>query len=272
MLRVNHLTGFGKGVSAGGGGGDADVAAFIAAAGISDPTIEGALETLVTSLKADGIWAECLAIYPFVGGDATSHSYNLKNPAAFQITWNGTVTHNANGVTGNGTTGYGATGLQPSVSLTQDDTHLAIYSRTDSAGSYSEVGAQNDSLSKYVRISLRLGNTNFASDQYGSNSLAVANTDSLGFHVATRRAVNQHEAYKNGSSIVTNTNSGSGGPVTDITSEIYVLAVNDNGSAVRFSARNIAFISIGTGLTNTEVSNYTTAVETFQDALTRGVV
>ena len=50
------------------------------------------------------------ALYPFVGGTATSHKFNLKDPrdldAAFRLQFNGGWTHNSNGVTPNGTNGY----------------------------------------------------------------------------------------------------------------------------------------------------------------------
>ena len=45
---------------------DADGAAFLSAAGITDPTITSAICTLVTSMKANGTWAKCSAIYPMV--------------------------------------------------------------------------------------------------------------------------------------------------------------------------------------------------------------
>ena len=94
--------------SAGGGGGDADADAFIAAAGITDATQQTALQTLVTTLKSDNVWDKCNAIYPFVGGTATAHKFNLKDPqdtdAAYRLDFNGTWTHDANGAKANGTT------------------------------------------------------------------------------------------------------------------------------------------------------------------------
>ena len=89
---------------------DPDVRSFITATGITSQTIIDAISELVFNLKSNNLWGKIYAIYPFVGGSASSHSYNLKNTAQFQITWGGGVTHNANGITGNGTTGFGLTG------------------------------------------------------------------------------------------------------------------------------------------------------------------
>ena len=79
---------------------DSDANAFLTATGITNPTIASAICTLVTSMKADGTWAKCSAIYPFVGGTATTHKFNLKNPAdtnaAFRLSFSGGWIHSAN--------------------------------------------------------------------------------------------------------------------------------------------------------------------------------
>ena len=59
---------------------DTDALAFLSAAAITDATITSAICGLVTSMKNDGTWAKCNAIYPFVGGTAITHKFNLKNP------------------------------------------------------------------------------------------------------------------------------------------------------------------------------------------------
>lgn len=272
MLRVNNLSGFGKKPHViGGGGGDADVAAFISATGISDPTIEAALETLVTSLKTDGIWTKCIAIYPFVGGDATKHSYNLKNTANHQITWNGTVTHNANGITGNGSSGYGDLNITPSTHLTEDDTHISLYCRTAAeTGTQRDIGCLSDGGTRFFAMLLSRGGS-FQAFAYntGTSNLSVSNANADGFYIATRRGNTDFEGYKNGSSIATNTNAdGSSRPTVDM----YICARNVDGTAGSFTNRNYAFCSVGSGLTDTEAADFTTAIEVFQDALSRGVV
>ena len=82
--------------SGGGGGNDADAQAFITASGISG-TEATAINTLVTDLKSANIWAKMKAVYPIVGGTATSHKFNLLNPvdsnAANRLVFAGGVTH-----------------------------------------------------------------------------------------------------------------------------------------------------------------------------------
>jgi hypothetical protein len=70
-------------------------------------------------------------LYPFVGGSAVTNSFNLADPSVGRITWSGTVTHNANGITGDGTSGHGDT----NVVLSGTDAYLVamgVYSRTES--------------------------------------------------------------------------------------------------------------------------------------------
>jgi hypothetical protein len=97
---------------------DVNAKAFLDAASITDATQSAAVNTFVKELKAinevqpnfvnfdtpaDSI---CVAIYPFVGGTAETHKFNLINPvnsdAAHRLTYAGTVTHDEKGIKGNG--------------------------------------------------------------------------------------------------------------------------------------------------------------------------
>jgi hypothetical protein len=68
---------------------DSDAQAFITATAITDTTQQNAIDALVIGLKTDLLWTKMLAVYPFVGGTATTCKYNLKNPldtdAAFRL-------------------------------------------------------------------------------------------------------------------------------------------------------------------------------------------
>lgn len=278
MLRVNHLAGFGKNRPSSGSSYDTDAQAFFTAAGITDTTQKDAVNQLVLDLKSASIWTKCNAIYPFVGGDATKHSYNLKNTAAYQIAWSGTVTHDANGITGNGSTGYGDTGLNCSSVLTLNDTHLGVYSRTTGGSSDSmyEIGAQTGSgaSSAAVFMGVRRLDT-FFSGMYNrafdsDSQVNVANTSTAaGFWLVSRRSSTDMEAYKNGSTFgnaPTGTNSGS-----LPNANLFIAAMNTAGTAESFSNRNLAFATIGTSLTDTEAANFYTAVQAFQTTLGRQV-
>ncbi len=132
----------------GGASFDSDAQAFFTAAGITDATQKSAVNTMVVALKAAGLWTKSKAIYPYVGGTATTHKYNLKDPrdldAAYRIVWFGGITHNTNGVTFNGSTGYGDTKLNALTVFAGNPCSMHSYVRTRSnTGMYMSAGSSN---------------------------------------------------------------------------------------------------------------------------------
>lgn len=248
---------------------DPDAVAFLTAAGITDATISAAINTLVIQLKSFGIWTKMKAIYPFVGGTATSHKFNLKNPAdtnaAFRLLFVGGWTHSANGVQANAVNGYADTFLTPSVSLGLNSTHLSFYSRTNSpSASFADIGSLGTS-SSWTLLEI-FGNQLYSLINQNTLSNALA-TDSRGLFVASRTGANLVESHRNGSLIstfLTASNSLSDRSIT-------ISAMNNAPSPQYFSNRNYAFASIGDGLNTTEAANYYTAVQAFQTTLGRQV-
>ena len=147
---------------------DPDAVAFLTAAGITDPTITSAIDTLVVDLKDYGIWSKMKALYPFVGGTASTHKFNLKNPldtdAAFRLVFNGGWTHSANGALPNGTNAYADTKLIPNTILSLDSTHTSYYSRTNSKSGV-DLGASNGGFTNMIMMLNRfsLDNRNYIS-------------------------------------------------------------------------------------------------------------
>ena len=86
---------------------DVSATAFSNASGITDATQKSAINTLVKDLKRFGLWSKIKAFYPFVGGTAESHKWNLIDPrdldAAYRLTFSGGWTHNTSGIKGNNT-------------------------------------------------------------------------------------------------------------------------------------------------------------------------
>ena len=242
---------------------DTDADAFFTAAGITDITQERAINQLVIGYKAAGIWSKMVAIYPFVGGTSTTHSYNLKNPALYQIAWSGTVTHNANGVTGDGSTGYGNTGIAPSAALSLNNCHLAYMSRTNNTGIAYAIGVVE------AVNSLFMGNFSSSTLYAGMNVNGALVTASIpnttGEFLANRTSSTTASIFRNGSSIVSALSSSSALPTTNI----FVLANNNSGTPSYRSTANYSFISIGEGLTSTEIADKYTADAAFQAALVR---
>jgi hypothetical protein len=219
---------------------DADAQAFITAAAITDATQQSAIDTLVKGLKTDGVWTKMKAIYPFVGGTASTHKYNLKDPrdldAAFRLVFNGGWTHSSTGATPNGTNGYADTKCK----ITDANSgHLSFYSRTNSVFTSCSMGGVGGGGSQSALFLT-----------YASNRISSA---------GTRNFVQSSIIAQTDASIgVQNTNN-------------YIGALSGSGTANSYDNKQVAFSSIGDGLTDTEASNLYTRVQAFQTALSRQV-
>lgn len=261
---------------------DSDAVAFLTAAGITDPTITIAINTLVLELKGYGLWTKMKAIYPFVGGTASQHKWNLKDPrdldAAFRLVFAGGWTHSATGALPNGTNGYANTFLNDNI-LNVNDKSLSYYSRTNNplAATFKlEMGVLGTYRSNLAinRTYGGSGNDFLAVSDISTSSLVggavspVRNT-SLGFYVANRISNVNNQIFANGISVGLNTTNWG---ITTAMNLSYALgASNNNGAIAGFTDRECAFASIGAGLSPTEAANFYTAVQTFQTTLGRQV-
>lgn len=263
-------------------GGLDPVEAFLAATGITDATIISAINTLYSDLVNYGIWGKMKAIYPFVGGTSSTHKYNLKDPqdldASFRLVFSGGWTHSANGAQPNGTNAYANTFLNPSANQSLTSGHFSLYSRT-SAASTNSFGASGVRDTPNVRSSSLIIRRSFDNTRNismwgeGVNDLTplTTETDGRGFYLGSRTAANSLVLYKNGTSV----SFVSGNQTqTQLSTRSYFLSVlNENGSplASTYDNKELAFGSIGDGLTNTEAADFYTAVQAFQITLGRQV-
>ena len=253
------------------GGTDSDAQAFIDAAGITDATQQGAINTLVTDLKTANIWTKMRAVYPMVGSSASSHKYNLVNPldsdAAYRLSFSTGWTHSSTGVTPNGSSAFANTFLSTSI-VGLNSGHLSYYSRTNNTTVSCELGGGNPSPDSYTLLELRnasaLGAFRY-NNGVAQNQVAIA--DTRGFFIGTRTASNVIKLFRNNTNII---NGSSASSATSIYPQ-YIGAYNGSNTGYLYSNRECAFASIGDGLTDTEASDFYTAVNTFQTTLSRNV-
>ena len=249
---------------------DPDAVAFFNATGITDATIKNAINTLVIDLKGYGIWTKMKAIYPFVGGTATTHKFNLKNPvdsdAAFRLVFSGGITHTSTGALPNGINGWAETYLANNL-MSQIDIHIAYYSRTNSAEANRVIIGSHSGSAQGTFIYPRNAAGNIFSRVNNSAFINVANVNSQGFYISTKNTttLNQIEVYKNTTQYVNPS-----APATNhISNTIQLFRFGD--FAGEYSNHECALSSIGDGLTPTEATNYYTAVQSFQTTLGRQV-
>lgn len=246
---------------------DPDAQAFITAAAITDPTQRTAIDTLVKGMKADGLWTKMKAIYPFVGGTASAHKWNLKDPrdldAAFRLVFNGGWTHSANGATPNGTNGYADTNLNPSGNITGQNSHISFYSRTQSDGLYADLGYGGS-----MELLTQTGNILYA-DFPDTTRSQIGNQNSTGLFIVSNTSTAGKKVFRNNSAIISSTFVNANFVANPLYK--FTLSNYNNLSLSRYSNRQNAFASIGDGLTDTEAANLYTRVQAFQTALSRQV-
>jgi hypothetical protein len=257
---------------------DPDAQAFFTASGLTGATNLTAINQLVVDLKTYGIWTKMKAIYPIIGGTAALHKWNLKDPrdldAAFRLVFNGGWTHSSTGARPNGTNGYANTFLSPSTSLTNNNTHMSYYSRTNTQGpNKGLIGASvGGSFIPLYTIYGRSGSNVFFMDcyNYNTNRNQGAETTGQSFLLSTRISNTSFKSFRNNILVATGVNANADN-VTGINFPISIGGLNLGGSVSQFSDFQCAFASIGDGLTDTDAANLYTAVQTFNTTQGRQV-
>jgi hypothetical protein len=246
---------------------DPDAAAFFArvtaAGGSLSATEKTAVNTLVITMKADGTWTPMKAIYPMVGASAAACAQNLKS-SSFTGTFTSGWTFASTGVTGNGTSAFFDTNLFPFVSLTNSSGSFSLYSRTNVSESAYDFAAQSGGD---YGIIARFSNNTFYAMYPGYGSTAT-DANSLGFYITNRNSSTNTTGFKNNTKVINSAST----PILASGQSVALGAIKiSSTTALNFSTKQYAFASIGDGLTDTQASNFYTAVQAFQTTLSRNV-
>lgn len=268
MILANHGI-----ISSSGASFDADALAFITAASITDNTQKTAVNTLVTDFKAYNIWTKMKAIYPFVGGVASSHVYNLKDSrnlnAAYRLIFSGGWSHSINGALPNGNNTSANTNLIPNGVLSLNSSHFSYYSRTNVLEGSTEIMSTSGDPAT-IDMYIRYTNGNMLSRIANTTHLQTATASSTGFFVMNRSDSTTLKQYKNGTVLGTSNSSSSSSLPTNpilLSSASSIFAI-----AYAFSTKECAFATIGDSLTDAEQVNFYTAVQAYQTTLNRQVI
>ena len=256
---------------------DTDAQAFLNAAEITSQTQANAIDALVTDLKTANIWTKLKALYPFVGGTASAHKFNLKDPrdldAAYRLVFNGGWTHSSSGAQPNGTTAFADTKLIPSSTLNLNSTHISVYLNTNysSPGGTDvvDMGVEDASYTNRIFIEpFTGGNVYSINNSNGASFVVTPDSNSLGLYVNNRISSTAINLFKNNIKLINDTARTSSALSVR---PLYIGAHNFVGSAAFLSPRRQAFASIGDSLTDTEALAFYTAVQKYQTSLGRQV-
>jgi len=242
----------------------------------------GALSEFAYGLWQLNLLDKFVALYPFLGRTPYAHSINLIDPNKYTIIWNGAVSHNQNGINGNG--GYGFTNIPLNIFANFRNVHISAYNRTSFssiAGEGRFIGVNTFDILKDLKqkgafelnFSRNGGIVGYVYNcinelggfGYSANQMDSLNITGKGFMIG----VNDNKCYLNGTVF------GNWFPLlpTDIHEDNprkLLIFGNRYESSVTSSLRaNISFISVGHGLSENDVYNYSKLVEDFQKALFR---
>ena len=248
---------------------DADAQAYFTAnTAITSTADKTAINDFYLGLKSDGIYTKIKAMYFPIWGSAATCKWNLVNPVdsnpAFRLTFTTGWTYSSNGITPNGSSAYADTFITPSTHLSLNSAHLSFYSRTNSTGTYTEMGVANNTTNlSAIQIVCKWTDNKFYGqvNDYDFTDNTVA--DSLGFFCGSRTASNVQKTFKNGSIVTSKTAAstflvGYSIPI----GARYIQNVAGSPGYTNYSNRQCAFASIGDGLTDTEATNFYTRVNT----------
>lgn len=270
MIGYGNSMFLGSTLLSGGGGSsfDPDAQAFITAASITNPTQQAAINTLVVDLKGYSVWTKMQAVYPFVGGTASTHKFNLKNPldtdAAFRGIFVGGWTHSNLGAIPNGVNAYMDTKFKPNLG-TLNSNALGYYIRTVNTSTTSDpinMGA----FDSVTAASLLRNTASAVTGRLNGNFVNGSITGGTGLFSISKTSSTTTNVYKNSTSVGSGN---SGGTLS--ANNVFIGDLNVSGFPYSAVNSQFAFAYMCDGLSGTEITNLYTAVQAFQTALSRNI-
>jgi hypothetical protein len=239
-----------------------------------DNTHKGYINTLVTTLKDNSIWAKIDIAYLLAAHTNANDEalINIVNPGTFD----GVEVPNGGSLTFTQYEGFASDGnayINTSYNPSTDATNFAlnsgaigVYSRSDIFEARYEFGGHTNGASIDGSV-IALTNDNF----YGSINCADITGTSLdstqGMYVASRLSSGDVDLYRNGSKVKDDTTSSG----SLFNGDLYLCNRNVNGSPGTPSTKQLSFAFISSGLTLSEVSTLSEAVNEYMTSLGKNV-
>lgn len=214
-------------------------------------------DVLVRGLVTDGIWALSDQIFLLSSNGGSTYSLiNLKAPGTRNGSAPVSPTFTAGlGWAGNGSTQYLSTNFAPlthGVNYTQNDGSVIFYIDTNesASGTKTDFGAGDSGLTKAIYGYVFYTGNIFAGFFNANAGANFTNTSSQGFYHFRRTASNAFELFKDCIRLGGTTTASSGLTA----SNIFLGAVNNNGTPSGFSTKRFGFWLIGSKLSNLELN------------------
>lgn len=268
------MLGLGLGISSdsplGGVSFDADYQAVLTKANTEGYTIPSAAQqtlqnTLVTDLKAAGVWTKLDILYVFASGNGDSDfaTLNFKAPATFQATKVNSPGYNgSNGFTGeNSAQRYLNTNFNPATASSPN-----FVSGDGSAGVYIKT-ASSDNRQCYFGnanggTTMREGST----DKLQTKSVGIAGNSDNELAYFTHNDAGHTVQIWDTTVKVTYTTDPAAGSVSD-RGNFAILAEGTSGTSTRYSEATISLFFIGSAIADSERTAFYNAINTYMGAI-----
>lgn len=235
--------------------------AVVVDGGAVSTTQQSRVDSLITGLKADGLFTILDRLWIF-GGESDAHQAHVDLINLQLGTVHATLTLAATGYTGDGVSGYFDTLFTANAgghNYVQDSASYGVYVRTSSAANHGIQFGTSSAINSYTAI--RPATTGVYIVNGAGGIPTTPNTQ--GFWAATHTAATVGALYKNGSSFDTNVQASAGLDNTSMTAFVR----HDGGANLSlFDDLEYAAIFIGAGLTATQAANLSTRVNAYMTA------
>lgn len=235
---------------------------IISAGSVTSTVHRDGVNQLAKDLKVYGLYSSMLAVYPVAGGTSTAHSKSLIS-TTYNLSFSGGWTHASTGMLPNGSTGYANTSFNASTGWSGNLGAMGIYSRTNqSSCTCADMGASNSGFTANTSIWIHFAGTFYGLINCTGTSSNTGNTVGNGFYMASRTATSgSPRNYIQKNTTQTTFSEGHASPNLNL----YIGALNTNGTAASFSGKEYTIAFIANSLTQaqgTTMYNIVTAYNT----------
>lgn len=224
-----------------------------------DATRKGHINTLISTLKANGVWAKLDRLWVLAAHEETAALINWVAPGTDTLTKAGTPTFTADqGFTGNGTDGSLNSGTNYSaLTLFQrNSAHVSIWSRSNTQTANFDFG--QDSGSHLTGFRIRNA-ADISSVLLNGGTYAPAQTAGNGHFISDRPDANNIITYRNGVAY------GAGGSVASSAPPNVVPCILR--SLTSFGTKQIAAVTLGASLGATDADDLYDALQAYMTAV-----
>lgn len=251
---------------------DSDALAYINAVESAGRTLtsteKGHINTLISGWKSDGVFSLIVdGIIP-IWGTSSPSVVAVKQTHTFAAV--ASPTFSSSGVDFNGSSQYITTTIVPGTHLNANDAAMFYYSQENVNETTVDMGSVTTS-NRFELHSRSGGNLIGRVWNSANGQTSQANSSSQGLLGVVRASTSDLRVFRNGtqvgSTVTTSTTLGS-----RPTHAIYIGARNTDGTASLFSTKKCSAAFVLNGMTTTQVSDFTTRLETFMDAMGIGII